>query len=131
MMRLISAKIDDGKFSLEGAAILCGRDLSVTICGGAAHIGAAALGVARPSLSAPDKASACVSVICVTGHRDDELARSAADYFAAAYNCVVSVSVGIHIDDASADDIQRIRDNFAKLLKALDEAGIRKAFAGV
>jgi hypothetical protein len=119
MIRLITANIDDGTCSLQGVALFCGRDVSVTICGGAEHIGAVALGIARPSLRDPEKTSASVSVICVTGHRDDELARAAADYFAATYNCVASVSVGIHIDDASADDIERIMDNFTKLLKAL------------
>ncbi|MDR3276071.1 MAG: hypothetical protein LBT11_02480 [Treponema sp.] len=122
MMRLVTAHIDDGECSLEGVALFCGRDISVTICGGAEHIGAVALGIARPSLRDPEKTSASVSVICVTGHKDDELARVAADYFAATYNCVVSTSVGIHVDEAGADHLERIIDNFTKLLKFLSDA---------
>ena len=109
--------IDDGQYSLWASAISCGSDLSITVCGGSApHIGAVAMGIPRPSLRQPDKTSASVSVLCVTGHKDDEFARLAAQQIASRQRCVVSVNVGIHIDDANESDILRFQQNFEHLV---------------
>lgn len=112
--------LPDGDYSMEAVAVLVGDDLVVTICGGSGHhVGAVAIGIPRPSLSDPKNVSASVSVFCVTGHKDDLPARRAAELLASSLNCVVSVSVGIHVDDAGAEDIARLKGNFEKLLKSL------------
>ena len=82
------------KYEIELCAVQCGRDYSVTICGGGRHhVGAA------------------VSVLCVFGHRDDEAARWAAKYLATELKCNVSVAVGIHIDHADGSEIQCLLEN--------------------
>jgi hypothetical protein len=119
-VKIITQKIDDGKYSLEGIAVFCGEDLYIIICGGTKHhIGAAALGTAYTKKDSPQTVSASVSTICITGHRDDELARQAASFFAKTYHCTASVNVGIHIDDAEAADIQRLKDNFEALIQRI------------
>ncbi|MGI5900962.1 MAG: hypothetical protein ACOX7U_00615 [Desulfitobacteriia bacterium] len=95
-----------GDKRIEVAAMCCGRDVAVTVVGGIKHhIGAVALAVPRPSLKDPSEISASASVICVTGHKDDELARDIALKFSSTLNCIASVSVGIHIDQAQEEEI--------------------------
>ncbi len=91
---------------VEAVVVVTGRDLTVTIGGGEAyHVGAVALAVPRPSLADPAQRSASTSVICVTGHKEDDLARTTAARLAAQFDRVVVVSAGIHLDRASPADI--------------------------
>ncbi|MDW6094568.1 hypothetical protein [Vibrio rhizosphaerae] len=94
---------------IELVAVRVGRDLLVTIHGGdAAHIGAVALAQPRASLQDASKGSASTSVLCVMGHKEDLLAHHIAQMIASALNCVVSVSCGIHIDQATPDHLSTI-----------------------
>ena len=102
----------------EGAhrvEVLCARpgpDLCLCIAGGESpHIGAAALAVPRESLRGDGESSASASVLCVTGHKEDELARAAALRFAVRLGCRVLVSAGLHIDGAMASDIALLLGN--------------------
>lgn len=92
---------------IEALAVVCGKDVAVTIVGGNSyHIGAVAMAVPRQSIKDPSKLSASASILCVTGHKDDELARCAALQIASALNCTASVNVGVHIDQASEEDLK-------------------------
>ena len=93
---------------IELCAVKCGRDYSVTICGGTRyHVGAMALGCARPPKNNVER-SANVSVVPVFEHKDDECARFAAKYLATRLDCVVAVAAGIHIDGASTEEIAEL-----------------------
>lgn len=95
---------------VEIIAVKCGRDLNVTICGGTRyHVGAMALGCARPPKKNVER-SANVSVVPVFEHKDDECARFAAKYLATRLNCVVAAAAGIHIDDASTEEIAELME---------------------
>jgi hypothetical protein len=120
-VKIITDIIEDGKYRLEAAAVCCGKDLAVSVCGGDRHIGAAALGIARPGLGFPEKVSSSVSVFRVTGHKDDGFAREGAAFLCAAHHCVAVVTVGIHLEKAGAGDIGRLRDNFMRLIAALSK----------
>jgi hypothetical protein len=112
--------INDGDYSLNASLCQCGRDISLTVIGGTRpHVGAVALALPRTSLADDEKVSATVSSICVTGHKDDELARRGALALAGRFNCTVVVSLGIHIDNAGSSDIQRLCSNFDKLIDKL------------
>jgi|LSQX01.3.fsa_nt_gb hypothetical protein len=128
-MNIFTFSIDDGVHSLKAVSVICGDDLCVALTGGTKpHIGASALGIPRASLKDPNTLSSSVSVICVTGHKDDELAREAALTLASKCNCTVNVSVGIHIPCADYKDIQRINDNFKLLLhKMMDHQELLQA----
>lgn len=109
-----------GRFQVEAIAVLGGNDISVVIGGGTHyHIGATALAAPRPSLAEPEKISASASVICVMSHKDDEIARKAALSLASYLNCVAVVSVGLHVDKASGQDISTLLSNFEIVLEQL------------
>ena len=67
--------------------------------------------MSRESLREGGEPSASASVLCVTGHKEDELARQTALRFAARLNCRVLVSAGLHIDRAAERDIALLLDN--------------------
>ena len=102
----------EGTYRVEALCALVGPDLCLCIAGGESpHIGAAALAVPRESLREGGELSATASVLCVTGHKEDELARQTAVRFAARLNCRVLVSAGLHIDRAAERDIALLLDN--------------------
>lgn len=95
-----------GVYRVTLRAVPMGRDWTVVITGGdIPHLGAVALAVARPSLKDPSRGSATVSVLALCGHKEDELARSAAEAIASALKVNATVTCGIHTDDLSVDDI--------------------------
>ena len=107
-----------GKYEIKALVTFCGQDLAVIITGGKAHIGAAALAVLQPSLTSSDK-MASASVLCVNGHREDELAKKASLYLAAKCNASVLVSVGLHLDAAKASDIEQLVLNTKQIVEKI------------
>lgn len=114
--------IEDGKYSVFACIVRCGQDISVTVGGGEApHVGASALAIPRPSLNDPETCSASTSVLCVTGHKEDEFARRAAQTLASKLNCVVNVTAGVHIEQAQPEELLRLDKNLEALLSAVLE----------
>lgn len=95
-----------GDRRIDATAILCGEDVVVVIGGGTRHhTGAVAVAISHPRIKDPARLEATATVVTVPGHKEDQLARETALTLARALRTTVTVSVGIHIDDASADDI--------------------------
>ncbi len=114
--------IEDGTYSVFACIVRCGQDISVTVGGGESpHIGASALAVPRPSLNDPEMCSASTSVFCITGHKEDEFARRAAQTLASRLNCAVNVTAGVHIDHAKPEELARLGKNLEALLCAVLE----------
>jgi gallate decarboxylase subunit D len=110
----------ESRYQIELKAIACGSDYIVTICGGSRyHVGATALGCAKMESDGLPGAKATVSVICAFGHRDDEVAGWAARYLATELKCNVSVSAGVHIDNANPDEINILMNNCVDACKNL------------
>lgn len=127
-MESFHVQVGKGRFRVEALVVVNGVDLAVTMGGGSLyHIGAVALAFPRPSLANPDLISASASVICVTGHKEDELARAAALRLAARFNRVVVVSVGLHLDEASPQDIDTLAVNFHTLVERVADLPIMEA----
>lgn len=103
--------------SINLCALPMGNQWNVTITGGSAHLGAVAVGIPRPSLSDPEKASASVSVLTVTGHRDDDIARPSAHFLASELQQTIVVSCGIHFDNITSEDIHLVEKLVKKALK--------------
>jgi gallate decarboxylase subunit D len=98
-----------------------GKDLVVTIGGGThPHVGAVAMAQPRPSLKGDGTVSATASVIALLGHKEDELARWAALHLAARLNATVVVSAGLHVDDATLDEVLRLDAEARRLVEALE-----------
>lgn len=107
-MACVRAAFGKDRYQIHGVAVLCGRDLNLVFTGGTMpHIGAASLAVCEWS-----RHSATASTICVHMHRDDYLSADCARETAARFQCTAAVTVGIHIDDASPQEIRRLCGNF-------------------
>lgn len=112
----------EGRMRAEAVVVMCGEDMSACIGGGdAPHIGAVALGIPRASLSDPAARSASASVLCVTGHKEDDLARTAALELATASGRRVCVCAGVHIDHATPPEIEELTENCLALIQELVE----------
>jgi gallate decarboxylase subunit D len=122
-MNIIKESFGIGKYIIEAVAVCSGKDINITIGGGELyHIGAVAVAVPRNEVKNGKKRSATASVICVQGHKEDEFAHYASKYLATALDSVVTVSVGVHVDNANEEDIKVLYDNFKNLVKKLEKA---------
>lgn len=109
-----------GRYIVEAAVVKCGKDLNVTIGGGEKyHIGAVAIGIPRFEYKNGQKRTASTSVICVQGHREDEVAYKAAKYLATALDCTVTVTVGIHVDGIKPEEFKILMDNINLVLEKI------------
>ncbi len=115
-----SVNTNEGKYDLFASVRYIGDDILVAIWGGKKpHIGAVAAAQARPSSKDHNVISSSASVICYLGHKEDELAKTAAETLAAALNNNVAVTAGIHWDNLSQEDIRRIKKNSEILLNSV------------
>ena len=106
------------KYKIEAILIDSGRDLTLWIGGGTSpHVGAIALGIPRPSLEDPDITSTSVSVLCLTGHKEDDWARKLAHHLAKEFNKPIVVTLGIHIDNITQVEMELIRESFDNLVE--------------
>jgi len=110
--QVYEAAAGDGRHRVLLHAVCTADGAVVTMVGGEhGHVGAVALGLPRPSLKNPRTLSADVAVIPVPGHKDDEVARDAAGKIARHLGQPVVVSVGLHVDLATDEDLARLVDN--------------------
>ncbi|MDR2006309.1 MAG: hypothetical protein LBP78_03595 [Acidaminococcales bacterium] len=117
MLKISQVETGEGLHKVAASITLCGKDVAVNVGGGdTPHVGAAAVASPRPSLKKDGSISASASVLCVMGHKDDLPARAAALRLASELNTNVVVSVGLHIDDATAEDFTAIQANFDALI---------------
>ncbi len=128
MANTISASSGEGRWGVEATAIATSAGVTIHVSGGdRPHVGAVAMGVPRPSLRDPARTSATVSVLAVTGHKDDELARPLAALAAARLNEVAVVVVGVHVEGATADEVARLAESARQavelVLQQLEERG--------
>jgi hypothetical protein len=115
-----SIKTKEDAYNLSASVRLIGEDVLVAIWGGEIpHIGAVAVAQPRPSLKDQDVTSSSASVICRVGHKEDELAKAAAEILAAALETHVVVTAGIHWDNLAPEAIQRIVRNSEILVEMI------------
>lgn len=115
MTSQVSTAYGEGKYEVRGTALRCGTDLNAVFVGGTLpHVGAVSLAIYEAARN-----SATVSTITAFGHRDDVLAAQAAKQLAVSVKGTVSVSVGIHLDTASAEDIELLCKNFEQCVRAI------------
>ncbi|MEG1160102.1 MAG: hypothetical protein RSD70_06910, partial [Acidaminococcaceae bacterium] len=92
------------------------------------HVGAVAVAVPRASLKQNGELSATASVLCLLGHKDDMPARAAALRLASKLNTNVLVSVGLHVDEATPEEIKMLEKNFKLVLGLIEEWLEKKIF---
>ncbi len=101
-----------GRISVAMKAVDVGGDLLVTITGGSAHIGAAAVGIKTEGM-------ATSSVITVPAHREDRIVKDAAEKLAKELGRTVVVVAGIHYDDMSQEEIMDTLQLCGEMVNAL------------
>ena len=112
----------EGEYDLSASVRLIGPDVLVAIWGGEKpHIGAVAMSQPRPSLKDPAVTSATASVFAYVGHKEDELAKAAAEILAATLKTNVVVTAGIHWDNLPPEGIQRVIKNSNLLVEMILE----------
>ncbi len=120
----MTASAGEGRLRVVGTAQPTGDGVVITLSGGDhPHIGAVGVGIPRPSLRDPQVQSASASVLTVTGHRDDELAKPLAELCARVLGQVAVVAVGVHVDGAGPEEIAllsaHVRQAAEQLLRQL------------
>jgi hypothetical protein len=115
-------KTDEKAYNIEAFVKEVGRDLLVAIWGGERpHIGAVAVAQPRPSLKDQRLKSATASVFCYPGHKDDVVAKEAAEKISSALNTNVTVTAGIHWDDIDEEGIKTVIENCRQLVNMIIE----------
>ncbi|WP_334110388.1 prenylated flavin chaperone LpdD, partial [Thermodesulfitimonas autotrophica] len=95
MVRTLTVTAGTGRYRIEVLTTLTAEGLVVQILGGEKpHVGAVAIALPRPSLSSPGELRANTTVVPLYGHRDDEIARPAAERLAVACAQPVVVVAG-------------------------------------
>ncbi len=113
---------NEGEYDLAASVRQIGQDILVAIWGGdKPHIGAVAMAQPRPSLRDPDVTSSTASVFAYVGHKEDELAKAAAEILASTLKTNVVVAAGIHWDNLPPEGIQRVIENSNILVEMILE----------
>ena len=117
-----TVKTDREAYNLEALVRKIGEDLLVAIWGGERpHIGAIAVAQPRPSLKDPMLRSATASVFCYPGHKDDVVAKDAAEKISSALNTNVTVTAGMHWEGIDEAGIEAVIANSRDLVKMIIE----------
>ena len=118
--RCVPFSVGSGRHRVWGTTLFSTGGLSVNCLGGEApHIGAVAIGIPRASLARPGRRSATTSVLALTGHKDDELARSMASELARRLGMTAVVVAGVHIARATRSDIAAVLRNAGEAVRAI------------
>src|SRR4030066_988639 len=117
MMKVMRFSKGDRPHLVEAEVVFCGEDLVITVGGGLRyHIGAVGIAYSHPSIKNPAIMSTTTSVITIVGHKEDEIAKSAAQLISNTKNRTVTIAVGLHIDNATSKDIDLLVTNFNLLV---------------
>lgn len=114
---LVTCETGSGKYRIWAEAVVCGRDVCAALHGGTlSHVGGVSLACYEP-----ERDSATVSTLSVYAHRDSQMAEKAAKYLSCELKCTVSVTAGIHVDGADAEEIALLAANCRSCWELLAE----------
>ncbi len=114
-MKCINVEEGEGKYKILLTATFTGQGVLVNLLGGETpHLGAVVISLPRPGLKDPEEISSTTSLLPLPGHKDDQAARPVAEMLVRETGQPVSVAAGIHVDNATAEDIQILLDNVSK-----------------
>lgn len=107
-MRVRTFSAGEGRLALEAVCVVTDGGVTLTVasaeCG---HVGATAQAIPRPE---PGR-TATTSLLAVPCHRDDVPAHELASALATRLRVPVAVSVGLHVDNATKEDIEGLLAN--------------------
>lgn len=115
-------KTDKEAYNIEAFVKEIGQDVLVAIWGGERHhIGAVAVAQPRPSLKNHRVISATASVFCYLGHKDDLVAKEAAERISSALNTNVTVTAGVHWENIDEVGMKNVMKNSRQLVQMIIE----------
>lgn len=123
----IRVSAGEGRYAVTmEAALTAGEGISCFVYGGdLAHVGGQALSAPGPLLHGRQLSRADVWDATVPGHKDIEAARAIARKLAIALGEPVSVSCGIHVDDATKPELALLQSNVDAATELLTECVVR------
>ncbi|HEY3274701.1 MAG TPA: hypothetical protein VGJ92_13105 [Methanocella sp.] len=104
-----------GRIEVRLNARRVGKDLVVVIDGGEGHIGAVAAGSNCGGM-------AISSVLTTPGHRDDRIAKDAAERISKKLGCNCAVIAGVHYDNITPQEIKDVIILSSSLIDELEGA---------
>jgi hypothetical protein len=117
---LAEVSVGEGKYTVMAIGIPTEDGITVLMFGGSKpHIGAVAIAIPRLSLKNAKKTSSTSSVFTLTGHKDDKVARPAAERLARGLKEVVVVVAGIHVENATKEEIEVLMKNSKRTIGEL------------
>lgn len=117
MIEIVEGK---DKYKVKLVTIKSGEDLTIVISGGEKpHIGAIAVSIPRHSLKDLNNVSASTSVFVLVGHKEDGLSKQIAENITKITKKVTVVIAGLHIENATAQDIKYLIQNTQKVVDKL------------
>ena len=113
----INSDFGELKHKVFGFLLYTNSSISLNILGGnKPHIGSIIISYPRASLKDKNITSVTTSTHNICGHKDDEIGKPIAEMFAREFNLITVVVIGIHINNASNDEINLISKNASKWL---------------
>ena len=120
MARLYEACAGEGRLSVTGSLTVTGGGGVLQLYGGThEHVGSITVSVPRPSLMDSERTSVTSSVINLLSHKEELVGRPAAETLAVALELPVVCVAGIHVDDATSDELKllnRYSEDVVRLL---------------
>lgn len=114
---------EKGRWKLTMEWIEAGEDLVVAVKGGdTPHIGCIMWGVPRTSLNDANKISSTISILNITGHQDDKVARPVLHRLICKLNRKICFTCGIHLDDVFPNEIEQAQELMNNLADQLLES---------
>jgi len=111
-LRRVTTTAGEGAFAVTLELTDTGAGIVGILYGGTLpHVGGTALCSPGPELHGKVLSHADLWQVTVPGHKDAEAAAAVAKRLCVALACPVSVTAGIHVDDATLDDIKALSAN--------------------
>ncbi|OQY02631.1 MAG: hypothetical protein B6I26_00305 [Desulfobacteraceae bacterium 4572_130] len=121
-------KTGDDYFSLKADVKFIGNDLLIAIYGGEKpHIGAVSCAHPRPSLKKSDIISSTASVICLSAHKEYDIAKAVSEILASCLNTTTVVTAGMHWDKINDQEIKKVIKNSRILVDLILDILVKKS----
>ncbi len=104
---MIKVEVHVESYLIHADILETGNDLVIIIGGGESHIGAVGISFPTVSINTEDN-TVTTSVITLPSHKEDIVAKNISEKVAKVLNKKVVVIAGIHFDNLSKNDIDKI-----------------------
>lgn len=117
---MINAKAGAGKYQVEASAFRTEDGLIIHLLGGELpHVGAIVFSIPRESLTGDGSPSCTTSSLPFVGHKDDLAVKNLVEELSILTGQKVVAISGIHIDEATEEDIKILQNNVAQVSREI------------